>query len=68
MTLEELNAGKRFLTVATRRPWDRHTVKAAGEEGSGGWQCDHDRQLVLWLVNNAEALIAAATTVKEAMR
>ncbi len=56
----DLNEGARLLTVATRRPWNRHHVIAAAEEGSGGWQCDFDRRAILWLVNNAEALIGAA--------
>jgi hypothetical protein len=51
--------GRILLSRVSNERWDQQRIKEAGEVGSGGWSCDRDRHLLIWLGNNAKALIEA---------
>jgi len=61
----DIKKGRQLLAAATKRPWNRYIVAAAGEEGSGGWQCDRDRQAIIWAINNISDLLDELEQARE---
>lgn len=61
LTSEELDEGERLLTAATPRPWSEHRCAPRGPNGEriDEWN-DSNAEAIVWAMNNAPALIAAA--------